>query len=82
MVFSQGGLPMSVTFPEIRVGEPVRHETLSVFPLFAPPSHELDYQFSHEALGTEAVSVKEVSEAGSVGEFNWQQAPAVGEGEE
>jgi hypothetical protein len=47
---------MSVAFPEIRVGEPVRHESLAVFPLFAPPSSEVDYQLSHEALGTEAFS--------------------------
>jgi hypothetical protein len=26
---------MSVTFAAIRVGEPIRHETLSVFPLIA-----------------------------------------------
>jgi len=57
---------MSIAFPEIRVGEPVRYESLAVFPLFAPSSSEVDYQLSHEALGTEAVTVKEVSEAGSV----------------
>ena len=26
---------MSVAFPEIRVGDPIRHEALAVFPLFA-----------------------------------------------
>ena len=57
---------MSIAFPEIRVGEPVRHESLAVFPLFAEPSSEVDYQLSHEALGAEVVTVREVSEAGSV----------------
>jgi len=57
---------MSIAFPQIRVGEPIRHESLAVFPLFAPPSNEVDYQLSHEALGAEVVTVKEVSEAGSV----------------
>ena len=34
---------MSVTFPEIRVGDPIRHEGLAVCPLFAEPSHGVDY---------------------------------------
>ena len=57
---------MSVAFAEIRVGEPIRHETLSVFPLFTEPGSEIDYLLSDEAIGAEAVIVKEVSESGSV----------------
>ena len=57
---------MSVTFPEIRVGDPVRHEGLAVFPLFAEPSHGVDYDLSDEALNKGTVTVEEVSEAGSV----------------
>ena len=57
---------MSVTFPEIRVGDPVRHEGLAVFPLFAEPSHGVDYDLSDDAIGKGTVTVEEVSEAGSV----------------
>ena len=57
---------MSVTFAAIRVGEPIRHETLSVFPLFTEPGSKVDYLLSDEAIAAEAVIVKEVSESGSV----------------
>lgn len=57
---------MSVTFPEIRIGDPIRHEGLAVFPLFAEPSRGVDYDLSDEALNRGTVTVEEVSEAGSV----------------
>ena len=57
---------MSVAFAEIRVGEPIRHETLSVFPLFTKPGSEIDYLLSDGAIAAEAVIVKEVGESGSV----------------
>jgi hypothetical protein len=57
---------MSVTFPEIRVGDPIRHQRLAVFPLFAGPSHDVDYDLSDEAINKGTVTVEEVSEAGSV----------------
>ena len=57
---------MSVTFPEIQVGDPIRHEGLAVFPLFAEPSHGVDYDLSDEAINKGSVTVEEVSESGSV----------------
>jgi hypothetical protein len=57
---------MAVTFPEIRVGEPVRCDGLAVFPLFAEPSGGVDYALSDEAINEGSVTVEEVSEAGSV----------------
>lgn len=57
---------MSVTFPEVRVGEPIRHEALSVFPLFAGTESPVEYLLSDEGIGSGAVTVEEVSEAGSV----------------
>ena len=54
------------TFPEVRVGEPIRHEALTVFPLFAEPVGAVDYLLSDEAIGAGAVTVEEVSEGGSV----------------
>jgi hypothetical protein len=57
---------MSVTFPEIRVGDPIRHAGLAVFPLFAEPAPGVDYDLSDEAISKGTVTVEEVSEAGSV----------------
>ena len=43
---------MSVTFPEVRVGEPIRHEALSVFPLFAGTGNPVEYLLSDEGIGS------------------------------
>ena len=53
---------MSVTFPEIRVGDPVRYETLSVFPLFAGVESAVEYLLADEGIGSGSVTVEEVSE--------------------
>ena len=56
-----------ITLPEVRVGDPIRHETLTVFPLFSPPSEEaIEYLLSDEAIEAGSVTVEEVSEGGSV----------------
>ena len=57
---------MAVAFPEVRVGEPVRYEALSVFPLFAGVQSPVDYLLSDEGIGSGALVVEEVSEGGSV----------------
>ena len=57
---------MAVAFPEVRVGEPVRYEALSVFPLFAGFPSPVDYLLSDEGIGSGALVVEEVSEGGSV----------------
>lgn len=54
------------TVPSIRIGEPIRHESLTVFPLFAEPHGEVDYVLSDEAIQAGTVTVQEVSEGGSV----------------
>jgi hypothetical protein len=54
------------TFPEVRVGEPLRHEALTVFLLFAPARDGAEYLLADEGLAAGAVTVEEVSEAGSV----------------
>jgi hypothetical protein len=59
-------LIMSVALPKLRVGDPVRHEALSVFPLFSEPSSEIYYRLSDEALADQSLLVEEVSEGGSV----------------
>ncbi|NQU26292.1 MAG: hypothetical protein HQ567_33825 [Candidatus Nealsonbacteria bacterium] len=57
---------MPVTLPEIRVGDPIRHDGLAVFPLFAEPSSDVEYVLSDEAINAGSVAVEEVSETGSV----------------
>jgi len=53
-------------FPAVRVGDPVRHEALAVFPLFADSPGGVAYLLADEALAGGAVTVEEVSEGGSV----------------
>ena len=57
---------MFVKFPSMRVGDPVCHESLAVFPLFSKPARHVDYDLSGEAIGRGTVIVNEVSEGGSV----------------
>ena len=54
------------TFPEIQVGDPLRHEALAVFPLYGPGNSTPEYLLADEALAAGAVTVEELSEAGSV----------------
>ena len=57
---------MSVALPKLRVGDPVRHEALSVFPLFSDVNGEVEYRLSDTALADETLLVEEVSEDGKV----------------
>ncbi len=57
---------MSVALPQVRVGDPLRHEALSVFPLFSDPSGDVDYCLSDVALADKSLLVEEVDEGGSV----------------
>jgi hypothetical protein len=57
---------MSVAFPVVNVGDPVRHEALSVFPLFATTASPVEYLLSDEGIGSGTITVEEISQAGSV----------------
>ena len=57
---------MSLALPTLRVGDPLRHEALSVFPLFSESKDSVDYRLSDAALADESLLVEEVSEGGSV----------------
>jgi hypothetical protein len=57
---------MPVALPKLRVGEPVRHEALCVFPLFSEPNGRVEYRLSDEAFADESLLVEEISESGSV----------------
>jgi hypothetical protein len=54
------------TLPDVRIGDPIRHEALTVFPLFSTPDEAVEYVLADEAIGSGAVTVEEVSEGGSV----------------
>jgi hypothetical protein len=60
---------MAFAFPKIRVGPPIRHQVMSVFPLFAETSQPIDYRLSEEAITSSAVIVQEVGEQGTVPEL-------------
>jgi len=60
---------VSIAFPEIRVGDPIRHEALTLFPLFTEQKALIDYLLSEEAIDAGMVAVTEVSETGSVPEL-------------
>jgi hypothetical protein len=60
---------MTLTLPRLRVGDPLRHESLAVFPLFAEPSGNVNYRLADEALADQSLTVEEVSQAGSVPEL-------------
>jgi len=58
-----------LTFPEIRVGDPICHESISIFPLAAEFTSNVNYVLSDEGLAAETVTVEEIGEAGSVPEL-------------
>lgn len=57
---------MYVALPQVRVGEAVRYQSLSVFPLFDGSSAPVEYTLAEVGIASGAVSVEEVSEGGSV----------------
>jgi len=60
---------MSVTLPEVRVGEPLHYKSMSVFPLFADTNGGVNYRLAADAIADNSVVVEEVSEGGSVPEL-------------
>ncbi len=54
------------TFSEIRVGVPIRHEALGVFPLFAEPRRSVGYLLCREALAGGTLKVTEVDARGAI----------------
>ena len=58
---------MSISvFPSIHVGEPIRCNQVSVFPLFADAPAPVEYALGVDAINDGSVVVEEISEAGSV----------------
>jgi len=57
---------MSIFIQNVRVGEPIRHEALTVFPLFSETKSSVEYILVDEALEKKSVVVEEINVAGSV----------------
>jgi hypothetical protein len=55
-----------LVLPEMRVGTPIGHESLILFPIFTEPAGTVDYLLSDEALAGGGVMIEEVDEAGRV----------------
>jgi hypothetical protein len=55
-----------LAFPAVRIGTPVSHEALTIFPLFGEAQTQVDYLLADEAIAAGTVAVEEVGEAGSV----------------
>lgn len=55
--------------PSIQIGEPIKHESLTVFPLFADTSSKENYLLSTEALQNSSVIISELTAGGSVPEL-------------
>ena len=51
------------------LGEALRHEALTIYPLTTPNGHELAYDLLEDALKEEKASISEVGEGGSVPEL-------------
>jgi hypothetical protein len=57
---------MSIPLAEVRIGEPIRYGSLSVFPLFCDGQQPVEYVLADEAMEAGTVTVAEVSKEGSV----------------
>lgn len=60
---------MSLAIPQVHVGDAIRCESLTIFPLFVEPNGDVEYLLSNEAISSETISVEEVSQGGSVPEL-------------
>lgn len=57
---------VTAILPGVHVGDPIRHQQVSVFPLFADAIAPVEYILGSDAINEGSVIVEEVSEAGSV----------------
>ena len=55
-----------VAVPSVRVGSPLTHDKLTVFPLYLEAPLAPNYRLSEEALADGSAVVEEVTEGGSV----------------
>lgn len=57
---------MSFAIPQVRIGTPIHHKALTVFPLFTESNGCVDYRLADDAIADKSLMVEEVNERGSV----------------
>jgi hypothetical protein len=57
---------MPLPFGDVRIGEPIQHGSLTVFPLFQDGQRPADYLLADEAIQSGVLTVEEVSNEGRV----------------
>lgn len=60
---------MSFHLPQLRVGQPLACNSLTVFPLYGHTGKPAEYLLADEAIAASTVAVQEISEGGSVPEL-------------
>jgi len=60
---------LNTVIPEIRIGQPLRYESLSVFPLSSSTESTLKYLLENEAFRSDAIIVKEIDKDGVVSQL-------------
>ena len=60
---------MNTVIPVIRIGQPLRYEALSVFPLSSDTESTVKYLLEKEAFRNDAIVVKEINNDGVVSEL-------------
>jgi len=68
---------MTLALPDLRVGTPVRHGPLSVFPLFGDAESAAEYRLSVDGLADGSVTVEEAGAEGVVTELEVENRDAV-----
>ena len=58
---------MQLHVPEMRIGEPITHEGVTVRPIFIDEIGDIDYVLGSDAIARKTVSVTEVDQSGRVG---------------
>jgi hypothetical protein len=66
---------MPTAFFQIRIGDPICHDRLSVFPLFADTLPAVEYILGAEGFADGTVVVEEVSKAGTVAKLSVTARP-------
>lgn len=60
---------MIAVLPRLRIGDPLRHEALTVFPLYWDSINTIEYRLSDDAMADQTVVVEEINDGGSVPEL-------------
>lgn len=60
---------MQTPIPDLRIGDPAHHESISIFPLFAEGLRSVDYILAEEAIHEGTLRITEKGKSGDVGQL-------------